>query len=131
MVDLSLPGRVNGGPYIFGILDGPDPERDLILLGRHLEPGSAVYGPVHFSNEVFTMHHYCNCGDSLYCDYCREDFVEPLPNFHYKPTDLKIWWYKWILRDPSSNRECSAEEWKKLILHCRKSCGYYNMPWEV
>ena len=40
---------------------------------------------------------------------CRwhEDPVDPLPNFHHKPSDLKIWWYKWIgrgieLKNPNS-----------------------------
>lgn len=117
-MDHSLPSRLNGGPYIFGYLDDTDPEADLIKLGNVLDPGSSVYGPYHFSSDVFDMHHYCWCGDEFRCNYCC--YENPLPNFWYKPSDLRLYWYKWILRDPTSNRECSPAEWREIMDHCAK-----------
>lgn len=64
------------------------------------------------------------------CNYCLTGSIaiskggEPgksAPNFWYKPTNLKIWWYKWIGRDMEYNREASTEEWNKIFDGCIKS----------
>ncbi|MBW2671835.1 MAG: hypothetical protein JRD89_00285 [Deltaproteobacteria bacterium] len=43
------------------------------------------------------------------------------PNFWYKPTDLKIWWYKYIGRSMSSNRGITSDEWQQVVLHVLRS----------
>ena len=35
---------------------------------------------------------------SKWCRVCRGEFGNA-PNFHHKPTGLRVWWYKWIGRD--------------------------------
>lgn len=64
------------------------------------------------------------------CDYCLGKGVfaahgaEPgkgAPNFWYKPTNFKIWWYKWIGRDMEFNREITLEEWENILNECVKS----------
>lgn len=55
--------------------------------------GENGYG-VDYENDVFMMHPYCWC-DQENCRWCGE---ERAPNFLYKPTGGKVWWYKWIGR---------------------------------
>lgn len=55
--------------------------------------GENGYG-VDYENDVFMMHPYCWC-DKLSCPWCGD---KEAPNFHYKPTGGKVWWYKWIGR---------------------------------
>lgn len=94
-----------------------------------------------FENDVFMMHSFCWCdGDD--CDWCNEHLLdvsvtkyhqpenEPFedrwsgaPNFHYKPTDLKVWWYKYIGRDVETNRPVTDEEVIEIFKHCFKSIG--------
>lgn len=89
----------------------PDIERGYGLGGEN------GYG-VDFENDTFMMHHFCWCGgyDCPWCSYSDEDGAhfqarfEPngavegyrggqAPNFWYKPTGFRVWWYKWIGRD--------------------------------
>lgn len=52
-------------------------------------------------------------------DYNGED---ESPNFIYKPTGLKIWWYKYPFRSSYSNVPMPPlEEWVKILDHCRES----------
>lgn len=53
------------------------------------------------------------------CENCKNGL--PAPNFLYKPTNLRIHWYKWIGRSMEYNREVSIEEWKKIFNHCVES----------
>lgn len=57
-------------------------------------------------------------GESGHADNC----AVILPNFHYKPTGLKIEWYKWIGRsmefDPAPP---TAAEWADIMLRCLSS----------
>lgn len=48
------------------------------------------------------------------------DYTEPnchmrMPNFWYKPTNLRIDWYKYPLRDSYSNREFNESELKEIF----------------
>jgi hypothetical protein len=98
--------------------------------------GEFGYG-VDFENEVFMMHHFCWCMKrdcpwcfSCYCEFkrideewktvkeCDNHNKERSPNFWYKPTDLKLHWYKWIGRDMEFSRKIPQKEWKQLLDHC-------------
>jgi hypothetical protein len=88
------------------------------------EKTSAKYG-IDISNDVFAMHPYCWC-DNPECPWCHEIYnkesgstlEKSAPNFWYKPTDLKIWWYKYIGREMESNREFSDDEWHAIEKAC-------------
>ena len=54
--------------------------------------GTNGYG-VEYENDTFMMHPFCWC-DSEHCQWCWGD----APNFLFKPTGAKVWWYKWIGR---------------------------------
>lgn len=43
------------------------------------------------------------------------------PNFHYRPTDLRLEWYKYPLRDSYFNRECGLAEFRSIITKCIES----------
>lgn len=80
----------------------------------HSEPEEWAdkYG-VNADNDTFSMHKFCWC-DGADCPWCEDD----APNFHYKPTDFKVWWYKYIGRDMRMNREVSAKECAEILLAC-------------
>lgn len=44
-------------------------------------------------------------------------------NFHYKPTNLIIEWYKYPLRDSYSNRPFTTKELVDILEHCKQSAG--------
>lgn len=44
-----------------------------------------------------------------------------LSNFHYKPTGLKINWYKYIGRSMSSNKPITVKNFQKIFEHCKQS----------
>jgi len=48
----------------------------------------------------------------------RPDCKEVMPNFHYKPTDYQIQWYKYPLRDSYANREITLQEFLEIIDKC-------------
>lgn len=105
--------------------------------------GEWGYG-VEYENDTFMMHPYCWCerGDCLWCcsceceghwdtgdgsyhgpdhdwivtkqcDNCREDRTSA-PNFHYKPTDYKVWWYKWIGRGEKTDGHMPDDMLEKI-----------------
>ena len=51
----------------------------------------------------------------------KDDCLLVKPNFYYKPTDFKIKWYKYPLRDSYSNRPITLKEFKHIIDDCIKS----------
>jgi hypothetical protein len=53
------------------------------------------------------------------CEYCRNQ-KDPAPNFHYKPLDLKVWWYKYIGRDMKSNKHLDHLQISEMLLNCLK-----------
>lgn len=65
-------------------------------------------------NCVFSMHHYCWC-ESESCKWCGEEHA---PNFHYKPLDFKVWWYKYIGRGTEFNKNISIEDCSKMLQDC-------------
>ncbi len=77
--------------------------------------GEWGYG-AEYENDVFMMHPYCWCEEKG-CKWCAidEDGVpgDGLPNFHYKPTDCKIWWYKWIGRSQKKTGKLPKDWLKK------------------
>jgi hypothetical protein len=92
-----------------------------------------------FENDVFYMHPFCWC-ESETCEYCygplntekwgTEDgrsrrYYDP-PLFWYKPSNLRITWYKWIGRDMEANRNTSQEEWEHVVKEC-----YASIPEEA
>ena len=54
------------------------------------------------------------------CKYCREG-GDPAPNFHYKPLDLKVWWYKYIGRDMKMNKRFNNLQIAEMLINCIKS----------
>jgi hypothetical protein len=63
------------------------------------------------------------------CRFCTEGIgidkgAEPgkaAPNFWYKPSNYKVWWYKWIGRSMEYNREIDLAEWLMIYSHCLDS----------
>jgi len=80
---------------------------------------------------------YYGCLSSCDCDYNeryqrwlnsisypeghKKDCLLLKPNFLYKPTGLKIQWYKYPLRDSYSNQEIKLGDFKKIIDECINS----------
>lgn len=64
------------------------------------------YG-VAFENEVFSVMPYwwgdCTCGMEEKEEVCLDDCAYNRPNFHYKPEDIRVDWYKYPLRGSYSN----------------------------
>lgn len=67
-----------------------------------------------FENEIFMTHPDCQ-GCKAECAWCDGSGT---PNFHYKPTDLKIWWYKYILRGGEINQEITVEQLYEIVNLC-------------
>jgi len=73
--------------------------------------GGSTYGSV-VEHEYFSMHPFCWC-DGSECPWCRE--VDPQPNFHYKPLDIKVSWYKYIGRGMEINRDVTIRECSEIL----------------
>lgn len=52
------------------------------------------------------------------CECCRDVGGDPAPNFHYKPLDLKVWWYKYIGRDMRISKKFDNLQISKMLLDC-------------
>lgn len=93
------------------------------LAVKYAEPGewAEKYGAT-VDNDLFMMHAYCWC-ETAGCPWCLGYAGPPAlegyqhhkerqvaPNFQYKPTDFKVWWYKYIGRDMEQNRPLTAQE---------------------
>jgi len=61
------------------------------------------------------MHPFCWC-ELETCPWCREK--DPLPNFHYKPLDFKVNWYKYIGRNMNYNKELTPEQCADMLKNC-------------
>ena len=77
--------------------------------------GENGYG-VEFENDTFMMHPFCWCEEEA-CKWCGE---ENAPNFEYKPTGGKIWWYKWIGRSEKVEGEFDSDWLAKCIESTKK-----------
>lgn len=51
----------------------------------------------------------------------EDENITELPNFEYKPTGLKISWYKYPMRDAYSNQDVSVGEFREILVECAKS----------
>jgi hypothetical protein len=91
--------------------------------------GENGYG-VSYENDVFMMHPFCWC-EKDDCGWCagigampkllRDVYnvkyaeSERLPNFLYKPTGYKLWWYKYIGRGEESKGKLPNDWYQKCI----------------
>jgi hypothetical protein len=76
------------------------------------------YG-TNIETEIFSMHRFCWC-EGEDCPYCWDEFERGprKPNFHYKPTDFRVDWYKYIGRGMSMNRQVSIPECSRILSDC-------------
>ena len=67
--------------------------------------------------------------EDMVCDYCKGTGMFALhggeprrgaPNFWYKPTNFKVWWYKYIGRDTEINHTITEKELNKILEDCIK-----------
>lgn len=91
--------------------------------------GEYGYG-ADFENDVFKMHPFCWCGRED-CGYCSDIGTIPqllrdvmrlkyakskrLPNFLYKPSGFRMWWYKYIGRGEETKGELPKDWYEKCI----------------
>lgn len=108
-------------------------ELGLVMLTEALEKaGYSISGGLlggeygyggYYESDVFMMHPFCWC-DKEDCKWCDADEHgvsgdDGAPNFHYKPTDCKIWWYKYIGRSQEKKGKLPSN-WLK---ECLKDIG--------
>lgn len=66
----------------------------------------------------------CSCGEEEKWEpkeECLQTCSTRIPNFHYKPTNFRLDWYKYPLRDSYSNQKIGLKEFKKMIDACISS----------
>lgn len=68
-----------------------------------------------FENDVFLTRPYDWSWDS------GDDEQYPLPNFEYKPTGYKLWWYKYPLRAAEANQDLNYTQIIEMMKACMKS----------
>lgn len=98
--------------------------------------GEFGYGAF-FENDTFMMHPYCWCeqDDCQWCLFCTCEYtddwqtlvkqcrkcageIEPAPNFLHKPSQSKVWWYKYIGRGMETDIK---QTWSTLFGDCLES----------
>lgn len=83
-----------------------------------------------YENEVFKMHPFCWC-EKDDCGYCagigampsllrevgnvKYNESERLPNFLYKPSGFKLWWYKYMGRGEETSGKLPKDWFGKCI----------------
>ena len=98
-------------------------EWDLLSLSTIIKRDDSMGEGAEFDSDVFTMRRYywgdCTCGEknNEHLPDCRVD----KPNFFYRPTGLAVYWYKYIGRGMSANREITLDEWQDVYDHCRRT----------
>jgi len=91
--------------------------------------GEFGYG-AYYENDVFMMHPFCWC-EKDYCGWCagigampqiirevgnvKYNESERLPNFLYKPSGFKMWWYKYIGRGEEYSGNLPKDWYKKCV----------------
>jgi hypothetical protein len=88
---------------------------------------SRKYGII-YENDTFMMHTYCWC-DKVGCLWCAcndGEETECAPNFHYKPTDYQLEWYKYIGRGMVANKDINAKEIVQMMIDCINSLEVKN-----
>ena len=95
-----------------------------------------------YENEVFKMHPFCWC-EKDDCGYCagigampqmlrdignvKYNESERLPNFLYKPSGFKLWWYKYMGRGEEQSGSL-PKDWYKKCLNSLKSAPLAQSP---
>lgn len=78
----------------------------------------------YYENDVFVLRPYywgeCDC-DANDGEYHKKNCSLIQPNFHHKPSDLRIKWYKRPFRDSYSNQEMTLISFFKVIHSCLQS----------
>jgi len=75
---------------------------------------------------------YCDCSYEkewiawVEKNYHKENCPIILSNFHYKPDDVKINFYKYVGRSMSCNKPLTIEEFRKISKNCLKSLKAKN-----
>ena len=89
---------------------------ELKLDGGYGLGGENGYG-VEYENNTFMMHPFCWCerNDCAWCEPDKDGNVAP--NFLFKPTGYKVWWYKWIGR----GQEAKGKLPKDWLQKCKDS----------
>lgn len=118
------------GNLFFGhrSLDVPVPRTNQYQGKMHellymLSENMGVYG-VDYESELFEVHPYywgeCTCGHADEEDEVvhSESCLLLRPNFIFKPTDYRLEWYKYALRDSYANRSLSPKEFRDMINQC-------------
>lgn len=76
--------------------------------------GEFGYGQ-YYENEVFKMHPFCWC-EKDDCGYnVKYNESERLPNFLYKPSGFKLWWYKYMGRGEEQSGTLPKDWYEKCI----------------
>ncbi len=75
-----------------------------------------------YSDDVFEIHPFC------WCNVCDGEGKEgetcpryKKPNFHYKPKDFKLNWYKYPIRSNDTNKDITPLEFLEMINDCVRS----------
>lgn len=122
-----------------------DLTRQISLKTNDEAPGGLLGGMygygIKYENDVFMMHPFCWC-DKDDCGWCgeignmpkiiRDTFnkkyneSERLPNFYFKPTGFKMWWYKYIGRGEEA-KGLLPKDWYEQCLKSlwgKEECWY-------
>lgn len=91
--------------------------------------GEFGYG-AYYENDTFMMHPFCWC-EKDDCGWCagigaipqllrdisntKYNESERLPNFLYKPSGFKMWWYKYIGRGEEQEGKLPKDWYKKCV----------------
>ena len=88
--------------------------------GLSYPDGSAVHCTCDYHRRVQAWH------DGIgYPTGHKDTCATVLPNFHHKPSGLKISWYKYIGRGMSANTE-RPDNWNEIMAECDKSVPTKN-----
>jgi hypothetical protein len=84
-----------------------------------------------FYRKIKIRNQRCSQTKDDICDFCKHEGIykrfggDPYklgaPHFWYKPTNFKVWWYKYIGRDMQYNRNITEKQWTDISKECIKS----------
>jgi hypothetical protein len=91
-------------------------ELGLSSFGCSMSTGAGLF------NEVFEVHPYKETYICT-CDQNTGDCQKHKPNFYFKPDQVKIWWYKYPLREAMSTHQLTDEKLEQIFKKCLESVG--------
>lgn len=101
----------------------------LRILSKSIEQDTNEWAEkysTNFENDIFKLHRYCWC-DRWDCGYCNPDESGwTLPNFWHKPSDMQVWWYKYIGRSMSVKHP--PEKLEDVFIECLLSLRAEGKP---